>query len=101
VVKKLVCLALVVPSVALASGPRPPAPLVVATATSAQAKSPAWGAIDNVADGRGWCPAKGDGVGEAITLTFDHPIPIKSLDLSARSKKSRSRPARRSWSRRG
>lgn len=80
-VKKLVCLALVVPSVALASGPRPPAPLVVATATSAQAKSPAWGAIDNVADGRGWCPAKGDGVGEAITLTFDHPIPIKSLDL--------------------
>src|SRR3954471_14538506 len=79
--KLAVAVAVVLPSIALAAGPKPPPVLATATATSAQPKSPAWGVIENVADSRGWCPAKGNGVGESVTVTFDRAIPITSLTL--------------------
>src|SRR5262249_3283916 len=57
---------------------------VTATATSEMAKYPAWRAIGQItAERLGWCPDKGDGTGEAITLAFDDAQPLTTIDINA------------------
>lgn len=58
-----------------------PSVRVTAKATSETAKQPANLAIDSNIHGPTWCANKGDGVGESVTLTFDQPIAISSLDV--------------------
>jgi hypothetical protein len=71
-------------AVAHADDAKPVTIHVTATATSAMAKYPAWRAIGQVtAERLGWCPEKGDGTGEAITLSFDEPQPLTAIRINA------------------
>src|SRR6266850_988159 len=62
---------------------RPRTVRVVATATSSLDKFPPWMAIGTVhGNTNGWCANKGDGVGEAITYTFDEPVSLARIELA-------------------
>lgn len=55
---------------------------VTATATSEKPKYEAWRAIGQItAERLGWCTAKPDGTGEAITFAFDEPQPLTALHI--------------------
>jgi len=72
-------LSLALAPAAARAGEPPPSVIVTATASSELATYPAWMAVDNSADTRAWCVDRG--IGASITLTFDQPIAITSLDL--------------------